>query len=125
LFRAGRRLPLFLSIGSVARQEVTTLRGDKPGVCCQGLPGRVGQPICFADQFSLKRFGHVPMTDEKDKSERKAAGSRDSRQERLKQALRENLKRRKSQVRERVRQRATPSTCHETALDDTSGDGGE
>ncbi len=65
------------------------------------------------------------MTDEEHPTAGKAAPSRDSRQERLKQALRENLKRRKSQVRERVRQGATPSTCHETVLDDNAGDVGE
>jgi hypothetical protein len=65
------------------------------------------------------------MTDEKDQGEGKTAASKDSRQERLKQALRENLKRRKSQVRQRVRQGASPSTCHETVLDDKSKDGDE
>jgi hypothetical protein len=65
------------------------------------------------------------MTDEQDKSGGKAATPKDSRRNRLKQALRENLKRRKTQVRERGGQTTSPSTCHETALDDKSGDGGE
>jgi len=81
--------------------------------------------MCLGHQLSLKRFGHAPMTDEEHPTAGKATPSRDSRQERLKQALRENLKRRKSQVRERVRQGATPSTCHETVLDDNAGDVGE
>jgi hypothetical protein len=42
------------------------------------------------------------MTDGKDKGQRQSAkGAKDLRQERLKLALRENLKRRKSQARER------------------------
>jgi hypothetical protein len=41
----------------------------------------------------------------------------------LKQALRENLKRRKSQIRERGKLTPAPSACHETALDRDSGEG--
>jgi hypothetical protein len=47
---------------------------------------------------------------------------KDSRQDRLKSALRENLKRRKSQARERDEQRnkttSAPSNDHEDVLDD-------
>jgi hypothetical protein len=125
LFRTGRRLPLFLSIGLDTRQKATTGRRDEPvpaaNICPDGSAS-----LSVADINSvLTRFGQAPMTDEKHQSEGKAAVSRDLRQERLKQALRENLKRRKSQVRQRVRQGAAPSTCHETVLDDKSGDEGE
>jgi hypothetical protein len=61
---------------------------------------------------------------------RQKVTKRDSRQERLKLALRDNLKRRKSQARERdsqARGKVTeaPSNDHEEALDDEAGrDGG-
>jgi hypothetical protein len=55
------------------------------------------------------------MTDEKQKVPVKGA-----RQERLKQALRENLKRRKAQARERQHgETAAPSNLHEAERDDT------
>jgi hypothetical protein len=47
---------------------------------------------------------------------------KDSRQERLKVALRENLKRRKSQARGRSEEAATPSETTDVSLDDASGD---
>ena len=47
---------------------------------------------------------------------------KDSRQERLKLALRENLKRRKSQARGRSDEVATPSETREASLDDAGGD---
>jgi hypothetical protein len=65
------------------------------------------------------------MTDQQDDSERADVAAQDPRRERLKQALRENLKRRKSQIRERGKLAPTPSTGHETALDEKSGDGDE
>lgn len=46
---------------------------------------------------------------------------KDSRQDRLKLALRENLKRRKSQARERE-QGGMPSNDHETPLEGKAGD---
>ena len=52
-----------------------------------------------------------------------ATPAKGSRQDRLKQALRENLKRRKAQMRERSDPGAEPSNLHEAALDDTA-DGG-
>ena len=65
------------------------------------------------------------MTDRQDDSEGPDVAAQDPRRERLKQALRENLKRRKSQIRERGKPTSAPSTRHETALDENSGDGGE
>jgi len=56
------------------------------------------------------------MGDENDRSEDR---TKLSRQQRLKHALRENLKRRKSQLRERGKQ--VPSPRHQSALDDESG----
>jgi hypothetical protein len=47
---------------------------------------------------------------------------KDSRQERLKVALRENLKRRKSQARGRSEEAAAPSETADVSLDDASGD---
>ena len=53
--------------------------------------------------------------------EKRTVPVKGSRQERLKQALRENLKRRKAQARERRNDEATPANPHEAKLDD-SGD---
>jgi len=63
------------------------------------------------------------MSDQQDDSDDVAA--QDPRRERLKQALRENLKRRKSQIRERGKRPAAPSSRHEAALDGKSADGDE
>jgi hypothetical protein len=65
------------------------------------------------------------MTDQQDDRERPALAAQDPRRERLKQALRENLKRRKSQIRERGKLPPAPSTRHEAGLDGTSADGDE
>ncbi|CCE04593.1 conserved hypothetical protein [Bradyrhizobium sp. STM 3843] len=59
------------------------------------------------------------MTEQK----RDATPAKGSRQDRLKQALRENLKRRKAQERGRKPGSAVPTNLHEAALDDTA-DGG-
>lgn len=61
------------------------------------------------------------MTDDKGKSGEAPSASfaKDSRQGRLKLALRENLKRRKSQARERGRGDAPTSEAIDTALDET------
>jgi hypothetical protein len=65
------------------------------------------------------------MTDQQDKGERQAAPRiKDSRRDRLKSALRENLKRRKSQAKERNKVTAAPSNHHEGDLDDDTGSGG-
>ena len=50
------------------------------------------------------------------------APARDSRADRLKRALRENLRRRKMQARERGRAGDTPSTGEKTSLHDDTGD---
>jgi hypothetical protein len=63
------------------------------------------------------------MTDQNDDNEASGSPSQQARRERLKQALRENLKRRKSQIRERGKLTPAPSTSHETALDHGSGEG--
>lgn len=75
--------------------------------------------------FQLSPADGLTMTDQQNDSEGQHTGSQDPRRERLKQALRENLKRRKSQIRERDKLTAPPSTRHEAALDDGSGDRGE
>jgi hypothetical protein len=60
------------------------------------------------------------MTDDRDKrAEKTARDVKDSRQQRLKLALRENLKRRKSQA--RGRSEGAPSETMETSLDDAGG----
>jgi hypothetical protein len=58
------------------------------------------------------------MADRGDKREDSAARANDLRHERLKLALRDNLKRRKAQARERGKMQAAPSHRHEGALDD-------
>jgi hypothetical protein len=67
----------------------------------------------------------LTMADQQDDSERPDVAAQDPRRERLKQALRENLKRRKFQIRERGKLTPAPSTRHETALDEKSADGEE
>ncbi|WP_024510072.1 hypothetical protein [Bradyrhizobium sp. ARR65] len=61
-------------------------------------------------------------TGEKDKDgRRQAAGGEGSRQERLKLKLRENLKRRKSQAKERARTADAPSGSHQASPDGEVG----
>jgi hypothetical protein len=50
------------------------------------------------------------------------ARTRDSRADRLKLALRENLKRRKTQARERGKSEGAPSTGGEASLHEATGD---
>jgi hypothetical protein len=65
------------------------------------------------------------MTDDSDKREADGAPrAKESRQERLKLALRDNLKRRKSQARARGKMADAPSNDHERALDDDTGSEG-
>jgi len=62
------------------------------------------------------------MTEEKDRREGQgAARTKDSRQDRLKLALRENLKRRKSQARERGKIPNAPSNTGEDTPHDETG----
>jgi hypothetical protein len=64
------------------------------------------------------------MADKRGKNESQvSARAKDSRADRLKSALRENLKRRKMQARDRAASGEAPSTGGETALhDDTEDD---
>lgn len=64
----------------------------------------------------------LTMTGQQDDGDRPDVAAQDPRRERLKQALRANLKRRKSQIRERSKLIPSPSTRHETALDGKSAD---
>jgi hypothetical protein len=56
------------------------------------------------------------MTDETGEGERQKPREQDPRQDRLKLALRENLKRRKTQARERGKTKEASSTDDETCL---------
>jgi hypothetical protein len=59
------------------------------------------------------------MTDESDKCEIQGTRrDKDCRQGRLRLALRDNLKRRKSQARDRAKMKSGPSNDHEGPLDD-------
>jgi hypothetical protein len=58
----------------------------------------------------------------RDTHERTMKDVKDSRQERLKLALRENLRRRKSQARGRSEEAAAPSEAADVSLDDAGGD---
>jgi hypothetical protein len=63
------------------------------------------------------------MTDDQDKRAATARpGVKDSRQARLKLALRENLKRRKSQARGRSDEAAASSETADASLDDAGGE---
>jgi hypothetical protein len=73
-----------------------------------------------ADQW---RFRRTRMKDDQAKREGKAgADVMDSRRDRLKAALRENLKRRKSQARGRADPDATSSEPADASLDDAGGE---
>jgi len=65
------------------------------------------------------------MTDQDDHSEGPGSRSQQARRERLKQALRDNLKRRKAQIRERGKVPPAPSPRHEGAVDEGAGGEGE
>ncbi|MBR1213062.1 hypothetical protein [Bradyrhizobium sp. JYMT SZCCT0180] len=63
------------------------------------------------------------MQDDQDERAGKTDGGvKDSRQQRLKVALRENLKRRKSQARGRSDEAAAPSESADVSLDDAGGE---
>ena len=61
------------------------------------------------------------MTDEKHKGQIRGAGRVDSRRDRLKLKLRENLKRRKSQIAERSRMADVPPEGHHASHDGELG----
>jgi len=65
------------------------------------------------------------MTNETGESERQKLREKDSRQDRLKTALRENLKRRKTQARERGKISRAVSTGGETSPDGEVGKRGD
>ena len=70
-----------------------------------------------------RRFRQARMTDDQAKREGKAGTDvRDPRRDRLKAALRENLKRRKSQARGRDDLGAAPSERADASLDDADGE---
>jgi hypothetical protein len=73
--------------------------------------------------FDPRRFRRARMKDDQAIREGKAgAGVKDLRRDRLKAALRENLKRRKSQARGRDDPGAAPSEPADATLDDASGE---
>jgi hypothetical protein len=77
--------------------------------------------------IAAKHSNRSTMKDDKDKPERQMPKNpaRDPRQDRLKLALRENLKRRKSQARGRSDVGAAPSNGDEVSPHDGSGKPGE
>jgi len=77
-----------------------------------GTNGRQVPGDSAADDFT--------MSDQHDDSEGPGSPSQHARRERLKQALRDNLRRRKSQIRERGKLTPAPTTRHEAPLDDGS-----
>jgi hypothetical protein len=81
-------------------------------------------PICPDDRTSRDGTGNRPgMQDDQDKRTGKAGRDvRDSRHQRLKLALRENLKRRKSQARGRSDEAAASSETADASLDDAGGE---
>ena len=83
----------------------------RPGDCAAG-PHR--QYVAMWQGYRGRTLGGLAMADEADGERRQGAGSsQGARQERLKLALRENLKRRKSQARERGKATEAPSNDHE------------
>ena len=76
------------------------------------------------DEYAGDGAGNRPrMTDDQDKrAEKTGHGVKDSRQQRLKLALRENLKRRKSQARGRSDEAAASSETVDASLDDAGGE---
>ena len=81
-------------------------------------------PICPEKRKRRDGAGNgLRMTDDQDKRAAKSGGAvKDSRQQRLKLALRENLKRRKSQARGRSDEAAASSETADASLDDAGGD---
>src|SRR5580692_4469199 len=75
------------------------------------------RPSASLSSHERKKYDRRTMTDQKDGREgRGAVRAKGSRQDRLKLALRENLKRRKSQARERDKMTAEPSQDDEAVL---------
>jgi len=112
--------------------------GPKPGFAAGGLleprlPGANPVPGVHCDgrarvsAIGYSAGSHSPhsdrpaMTDDRDKIERQTAPAKDSRQDRLKLALRENLKRRKSQARGRSEPANASSENADASLNDAGG----
>ena len=102
LVRFPRPLTRAASTSECTNHDVATKRGHRL---------LSGAPRLYSD--------HSTMTHEKDNHDRQAAASaKETRQNRLKLALRENLKRRKSQARGRGEGAGTSSETTEASLDD-------
>ena len=87
-------------------------------------PEAIARRVCPDDRISPDDAGNGPrMQDDHDRRAEKAGrGVKDSRQQRLKLALRENLKRRKSQARGRSDEAAASSETADASLDDAGGE---
>ena len=106
----GKAEPIRFRISTAGRQATN-----------QDMAARQRHRLCSAPQLNSD---NSTMTDEKEKRERHNAGpAKDSRQDRLKLALRENLKRRKSQARGRSEPAGASSENHDASLDDANGKG--
>ncbi len=124
------------------RKHVAAWKGDQNGpksgfAACgpvelrQPLPNRfpvsVAMTVHGFEPSDILRTSHSPhptdpaMTDDRDKLERQTAAAKDSRKDRLKLALRENLKRRKSQARGRSEPASASSENGDASLDDAGG----
>jgi hypothetical protein len=79
------------------------------------------QPSVILRIATARTSDRPAMTDDRDKIERQTAPAKDSRQDRLKLALRENLKRRKSQARGRSEPASASSENGDASLDDAGG----
>jgi hypothetical protein len=106
-----RRLPPAWAASTRAKPVPPRRCDDRARVGVIGYSARVQQH---------SRQG-LAMTDERDKAERQDAAAKDSRRDRLKLALRENLKRRKSQARGRSDPANASSESGDGSLDDASG----
>jgi hypothetical protein len=110
-------------------QQSVVAGGDKAVPAVQSPLRQSRQCVVFAHQLFLQA-GQVTMTDDKDKREGQSGTaaknatkvSTDPRQDRLKQALRENLKRRKSQARGRGEVTVAPSNGDGVAPHDERGE---
>jgi hypothetical protein len=76
--------------------------------------------LCFAVDDTKARRG-ILMAQDSGKSDSGKSDGKTTRQDRLKLALRENLRRRKAQARERGKMTDSPSTGHETSLHEEAG----
>jgi hypothetical protein len=107
------------------RPKPITRRGARPVLRIGYWTAGARNTICSGAAQPADRdgiFNGSTMTDDQAKHDGKAATpAKDSRQDRLKLALRENLKRRKSQARGRSDLASTSSEDADAALDDADG----